>query len=124
MRKRFWACLLFCLLGASAFANWQEKAVGRVLASDLSAAAKASFEKGDYQRAAELYKSAYQQDDEPELLYNIATCYQESQNEAEAKRYYEEYLEKSRPSAAYREKAKRALQDPSTSPLLAPVNHA
>jgi tetratricopeptide (TPR) repeat protein len=124
MRNRFLACVFFCLLGASASADWREKAVGRVLAADLSAEAKAAYQEGDYARAAELYQRAYVQDDEPTLLYNIARCYQELQNEAEAKRYYEEFLEKSRPSAAYREEAKRALTGQGKSRALATVDHA
>lgn len=124
MRKRFWAGVFFCLLGAPAAADWRDRAAARVHAEDLSTEALASYQKGDYQRAAELYLRAYEKDDEPSLLYNIARCYQELQNDAEAKRYYEEYLDKSRPSAPLREDAKRALKGQASSLSLAEVDHS
>lgn len=74
-------------------------AVSAVALADPNAQAKAHFkqgrdyqDQGDYAKAAEEYKAAYELDRRPEMLFNIAQAYRLADAKPQALDYYKQYL--------------------------------
>jgi len=67
------------------------------------------YKKRDYRRAVEKFLQAYATDGDPNLLFNIARCYEKLGDTGAAIEKYEEFLKTEGAEAAGRERAQRSL---------------
>jgi tetratricopeptide (TPR) repeat protein len=74
--------------GASARADNQQ------LAREAFQEGSRYYDTQDFKNALEAFKKAYQNYDDPSLLFNIAQCYRRLGQNSEAVRFYQSYLQK------------------------------
>lgn len=60
--------------------------------TDLSNQGIAKYKAGEYEDAIKLFKQAYELEQVPNLLYNIARCYEKLEKYNEAIKYYEQFV--------------------------------
>jgi tetratricopeptide (TPR) repeat protein len=84
-------------------------------AADNKDVARAAYQEGtrlydlaDFNRALEAFRTAYLNYEEPAFLFNIAQCYRQLGNRAEAIRFYKTYLRKV-PDASNSEDVRRMI---------------
>lgn len=96
---RFFACLLVLTIGltgslamspAPAVAQDDPDTVQQVEALSIQAADH--FQNEDYEKAIELFEEAYELEPVPNLLYNIARCYEQLEEWEKAEKNYDQFV--------------------------------
>lgn len=92
-----WRCAAGLLALALCSAPGQVSAQGdqedkAEVVKDLSSRGTAKYRAEEYEEAIELYKQAYALEPVPNLLYNIARCYEKQKKYPEAIEYYEQFV--------------------------------
>lgn len=79
-------------------------------AKELFMKGQQAYQAGDYARAAQLFKEAYDREPAPALLYNLAQTYRVKGDRARAILYYERFLA-AKPDSPNADQAKQQLAD-------------
>jgi tetratricopeptide (TPR) repeat protein len=90
MRLLRLSCLLLALITIAGPAHADDKSAAR----DLYREAMRLYDVGEYRQSLEDFKKAYLRFEEPAFLFNMAQCYRQIGDKAEAVRTYRSYLRK------------------------------
>lgn len=96
--RRAWLTALVLCMGVSAGAlvlapqqAYAQDETAEVV-TDISNRGIAKYKAGEYDEAIKLFKQAYELEQIPNLLYNIARCYEKQKKYKEAIEYYEKFV--------------------------------
>ncbi len=103
--------LLAALIGTPALAHAQEGDPIAQRVNELSNKGFAAYQKEDYATAIEYFEKAYALEEVPNLLYNIARCYEKMEQWDKAIAYYEQFIVAPEVESEGRQKALKRVEN-------------
>ena len=87
----------------------QEEEIARKIEA-ISEQATEAYKAGEYKKALDLFKQAYDMEAIPTLLYNIGRCHERLEEHKEAKTYYELFLLEADPDSEIKGKVEERMK--------------